>query len=109
MSAWPSAEQFDAAHALGTTKAQAEIADGATNGREAPLSGEWAGDITLDEISRAVGFTATDIFNDELSDALDELGNAWERGYHDVWSHHTPQESEWDKAITKIFPDGVTL
>lgn len=93
MSAWPSAEQFDAAHALGTTKAQAEIADGATNGREAPLSGEWAGDTTPSSIAQEVGFTATSTFDDDLAHALDELADAWERGYHDVWAHHTPEES----------------
>lgn len=82
---WPTQEQFDAASAAGATYAQAEIANGATEARTGPLSGEWADDPTPRSVAYNVGFEVGD--GDENSDAVDELADAWERGYFDAWEH----------------------
>lgn len=82
---WPTQEQFDAAHKAGTEYALQERANGATEPREAPLSGEWADDPTPWRIAVDVGFQGED--DENGWDAVSELADAWERGYFDVWAH----------------------
>jgi hypothetical protein len=88
---WPTAEQFDAAHEAGCQAALAERRYGAEGPREAPLSGEWADDITLDQIARNVGYAPA---NDGVSTDLDELADAWERGYFDTWAHEDAVQAD---------------
>ena len=82
---WPTQEQFDAASAAGASAAQAEIANGATEARTGPLSGEWADDPTPRSVAYSVGWTTVD--TDEEQEAVDELADAWEPGYFDAWAH----------------------
>lgn len=81
---WPTSEQFDMAAQHGTEYALAEIANGNDGPRESPLSGEWAGEIVPRTVACNVGFEPGD--ND--FEAVDELANAWERCYNDVWRTH---------------------
>ena len=82
---WPTQEQFDKAHQHGTEYALAERANGATEARTGPLSGEWADDPTPRSVAYNVGWTTVD--TDEEQEAVDELADAWERGYFDAWAH----------------------
>ena len=87
---WPTSEQFDKASAHGTEYALQEIAGGRTEPRESPLSGEWADDITTSIVARNVGYTEpqTPKSDDEIGewqDGVQELADAWERGYNDVF------------------------
>lgn len=86
---WPTAEQFDAASAAGTAYAEAEIANGATEAQESPLSGEWADAPSPRSISESLGFTQPEAEEEhhEWVDGMDEIANAWERGYRDVFAH----------------------
>ena len=79
---WPTEEQFDKAHQHGTEYALAQRANGATEAREAPLSGEWAGDVSPSQIARNVGWDPA-----SADSSVDELADAWERGYFDTWAH----------------------
>lgn len=81
---WPTSEQFDQASTLGTEYALQERAGGATEGQEAPLSGEWADGMTERTIAGNVSYyPAYDSM--EVGEDLTELGNAWENAYHDQW------------------------
>lgn len=83
---WPTAEQFDKAHQLGTEYALQERAGGATQAQDAPLSGEWADGMTPKTIAGNVGYYPS---YDDMEDGEDltELADAWERGYIDTWTH----------------------
>lgn len=83
---WPTQEQFDAASAAGTTHAQMQIAQGATEARP-PLSGEYVDDPTPRSVSRAVGWDPEELIMPHEGDAVDELADAFERGYYDVFAH----------------------
>lgn len=89
---WPTTKQFDDAAELGSQTALAEIRNGAEEPRESPLSGEFAGEATERSIAEAVGFPVPE----EDGDALEELGNAWERCYFDTWQHETEVKAEED-------------
>jgi len=85
---WPTQEQFDQAHQHGTEYALQERANGATEGQEAPLSGEWADGLLARDVARNVGWDSDqDEFSDGLTDPTSELAGAWERGYFDTWAH----------------------
>ena len=93
---WPTQEQFDRAHKLGTEYALAQRENGATEAREAPLSGEWADDPTTRTVAAGVGYSAPDDWEPGLDraqaymayeDGVQELADAWERGYFDAWAH----------------------
>lgn len=79
-------ENFDAildkAAELGGAYARAEQQNGATEPREAPLSGEWADDPTPREVARNAGY-----FEDDDPEIQDEIATAWENGYFDTWRH----------------------
>lgn len=83
---WPTQEQFDLAHQHGTEYALAQRENGATEAREAPLSGEWADDIDWQTVCRNVGYVPDGESYPGGEDASD-LADAWERGYFDAWAH----------------------
>jgi hypothetical protein len=83
---WPTAEQFDAASAAGATYARDQIANGAEAPFDGPLSGEWADGPTERSIAGEVSYYPN-YDSMETGDDLTELGNAWERGYFDVFEH----------------------
>ena len=87
--AWPTSEQSDAAHKLGTEYALQERAAGRTEPRESPLSGEWADDPTPLQIAGNVQYFPT--YSDGIAEDITELADAWERGYHDAWTHSIEQ------------------
>lgn len=90
---WPTSDQFDKAAENGHEYALQEWTDGRRQRRESPLSGEWADDVTMEQIARNVGYTTHHADTaEELADARDELADAWERGYNDAWSHSLPEE-----------------
>lgn len=78
---WPTEEQFDHAARLGAEYALNQKASGATEPREAPLSGEWAGEPTPRDIAESVGFSEED------AEGISELCDAWENAYFDVFAH----------------------
>lgn len=87
---WPTDEQFDKASAHGTEYALQEIANGRTEAQESPLSGEWADGMTTGKIAYNVGYTEpqTPKSDDEIGEwqnGVQELADAWERGYNDVY------------------------
>ncbi len=84
---WPSQEQFDKASELGHEYALQEFSNGSRAAQESPLSGEWADGITLGDIARNVEYQAE---TTEDFEAVSELGNAWETGYNDAWTHSLP-------------------
>lgn len=93
---WPTQEQFDLAHRHGTEYALQERENGATEPRESPLSGEWADDITTGIVARNVGYTEPQMPKagaeiGEWQDGVQELADAWERGYNDTWTHSVEQ------------------
>lgn len=69
--------QLDKAKAMGRKYADACIELGQTAPDDAPLSGEWAGAITLDYIIRALGGDPDSIEDFERTDVADH----WEDGY----------------------------
>lgn len=71
----------DKAAELGAERARDEIADGAHQEREAPLSGEWAGDPTPRDVARDAGYEGED------AEEIDEIADAWENGYFDAWRY----------------------
>lgn len=83
--AWPTAEQFDAAHAAGSDRARAQLAAGWVRPEETPLDGQYADSPSPRSVALAVGWT--DDENPHEGDAVDELSEAWERGYFDAWDH----------------------
>ena len=72
----------DKAAELGAAYARAEQQNGATEPREAPLSGEWADDPTPRDVARNAGY-----FEDDDPEIIDEIATAWENGYFDAWEH----------------------
>jgi hypothetical protein len=84
---WPTQEQFDQAHQHGTEYALQERANGSTGPQEAPLSGEWADGLTPRDVARNVGWDPQEMIPYSEGDAVDELADAWERGYNDAWAH----------------------
>ena len=85
---WPTAEQFDAAHRHGTEYAVEERRNGAEQGQESPLSGEWADGMTPRKVAYNVGYFMAE-HEEDYESAENELADAWERGYFDVWAHCT--------------------
>lgn len=85
--AWPTAEQFDKAAELGAEYAQGQIHEGMTTSVDSPLSGEWADGPTARSVAAQVGWDVEEMIMHTEGDAVDELADAWERGYNDVWSH----------------------
>ena len=83
---WPTQEQFDAASAQGAEYAMEEHRNGATQGQESPLSGEWADGMTARKVAFNVGYVMAD-HEEDYESAEDELADAWERGYRDAWAH----------------------
>lgn len=73
---------LDTAAELGAAYARAERENGATEAREAPLSGEWADDPTPRDVARNAGY-----FEDDDPEIIDEIATAWENGYFDAWRH----------------------
>ena len=72
----------DKAAELGAERARIEQQNGATEPREAPLSGEWADDPTPRDVARNAGY-----FEDDDPEIIDEIATAWENGYFDAWRH----------------------
>ena len=70
---------MDTAAKHGGERARIEQQNGATEPREAPLSGEWADDPTPRDVARNAGY-----FDDP---EIDEIATAWENGYFDAWRH----------------------
>ncbi len=73
---------LDTAATHGTEYALQERANGATEPREAPLSGEWADDPSPRDIARNAGY-----FEDDDPEIIDEIATAWENCYFDAWRH----------------------
>lgn len=69
--------QMDDARAMGREYAEAGISYGQTEPEDYPLSGEWAGAITVDDIVAALGADPECIENYEREDVADY----WEDGY----------------------------
>ena len=72
---------LDAAAKHGGERARIEQQNGATEPREAPLSGEWADDPTPRDVARDAGYGGED------AEEIDEIADAWENGYFDTWRH----------------------
>ena len=73
---------LDTATKHGGERARIEQQNGATEPREAPLSGEWADDPTPRDVARNAGY-----FEDDDPESIDEIATAWENGYFDAWRH----------------------
>lgn len=73
---------LDTAAKHGGERARIEQQNGATEAREAPLSGEWADDPTPRDVARNAGY-----FEDDDPEIIDEISTAWENGYFDAWEH----------------------
>lgn len=84
---WPTQEQFDAASANGCEYALAQQRAGRTEPMENPVSGEWVDSPTPRDIARAVGWDLEEMIPAHEGDAVDELTDAWERGYADAWRY----------------------
>lgn len=71
-------EDLDRARALGLAYATTGIEGGEFRPAESPLSGEWAGSITVEDIARELGVTDPSTLEEfEHTDIAD----AWEDGY----------------------------
>ncbi len=96
----PTIEQFEQAINHGIECALDEIGHDATQPRENPLSGEWADGIVPRDIAFNVGFKDED---SNFGEALNELADAWERGYHDTWSTHLSEKTGADDPYDEQF------
>lgn len=77
------------AYVRGQDTAMTEFDHGAAAGREAPLSGEWADELTPATLHAAVlGHFADD--TDEGRDHVTQLADEFERGYDDTWTTTIP-------------------
>jgi hypothetical protein len=83
--AWPTQEQFDAASALGSDRARAQIAAGCVRSEETPLSGEWADSPSPRSVAADVGYAR--LGSTSAVDGVEALADAWENGYFDTWEH----------------------
>lgn len=79
-------DDLNKAKALGLEYANNGIAAGDTSPEESPLSGEWAGAVTVDDIARMLGVVDPATLDDF---EREDIADYWEDGY---FSANWPEE-----------------